>query len=65
MLGKIFFTELLMTFIFVLIVLTVAKHNGVPSMPVNAFTIGCGLYFCIQTAGYVSGGAINPAVGLC
>ena len=52
------------TFVFVLIVLTIAQHNGTPSMPINAIAIGSGLYFCINCAAKISGGCINPAVGL-
>lgn len=53
-----------MTCIFILVVLQVVKHNGTPSMPLNAFTISCALYFCISSAANITGGCINPAVGL-
>ena len=33
-------------------------------MPINAIAIGGGLYYCLRCAAYVSGGCLNPAVGL-
>lgn len=52
------------TFMFVAFVLQIAKHNGAKDMPVNAMAIGIALYACITIASGISGGAINPAVGL-
>lgn len=42
----------------------VVKHNGAANMPVNALAIGFSLYLAIQMASGISGGGINPAVGL-
>lgn len=33
-------------------------------MPVNALSMGCVLYLCIRMTSGISGGALNPAVGL-
>ena len=40
------------------------KHNGAKDVPINALAIGFALYACIQTASGISGGCINPAVGV-
>lgn len=56
--------EFFMTFLFVTFVLQIVKHNGAKDMPVNALAIGIGLFTCVQIASGISGGAINPAVGL-
>merc|ERR1719324_182155 len=49
---------------FVAFVLQIVKHNGAKDMPVNGLAIGLALYAAIQVASGISGGAINPAVGL-
>ena len=56
--------ETAMTFIFVALVLQVQRHNGARDAPVNAVAIGAGLYVCCQTAAGISGGCLNPAIGL-
>jgi len=56
--------EFMMTFLFVTFVLQIVKHNGAKDMPVNALAIGVGLFTTVQIASGISGGAINPAVGL-
>jgi len=56
--------EFMMTFLFVTFVLQIVKHNGAKDMPVNALAIGIGLFTTVQIASGISGGAINPAVGL-
>tara|TARA_B100000768_G_C10906157_1_gene219676 strand:- start:151 stop:516 length:366 start_codon:yes stop_codon:yes gene_type:complete len=56
--------EFFMTFLFVTFVLQIVKHNGAKDMPVNALAIGVGLFTTVQIASGISGGAINPAVGL-
>ena len=61
--SKVFWVEIIMTFFFVLIVLTIVKHHGSQDMPINAFAIGISLYTAISVAGPISGGCINPAVG--
>jgi len=53
-----------MTFFFVAFVLQIVKHNGAKDMPVNALAIGVALFAAVQIASGISGGAINPAVGL-
>ena len=42
----------------------VVKHNGSVSMPINAFAIASALYMALRLSGGISGGCINPAVGL-
>merc|ERR1719326_2558011 len=61
---KVFLVEGVMTFFFVAFVLQIVKHNGAKDMPVNAMCIGIALYAAVQIASGISGGAINPAVGL-
>ena len=61
---KVFFCETICTFIFVSMVLMVVKHNGSEYMSVNALAIGMSLFLAIQMASGISGGCINPAVGL-
>merc|ERR1711990_1073273 len=56
--------EFMMTFLFVVFVLQIVKHNGAKDMPVNALAIGIGLFTTVQIAANISGGVINPAVGL-
>lgn len=56
--------EFMMTFLFVTFVLQIVKHNGAKDMPVNALAIGIGLFTTVTIASGISGGAINPAVGL-
>lgn len=62
-LSKVFWVEILMTFMFVSVVLQIVKHNGSADMPVNALAIGITLYTSISIAAGISGGCINPAVG--
>lgn len=56
--------EFFMTFLFVTFVLQIVKHNGAKDVPINALAIGIALYTCIQTAAGISGGCINPAIGI-
>ena len=51
-------------FFFVCFVLQIVKHNGAKETPVNGLAIGLALYAAIQIASGISGGCINPAVGL-
>lgn len=62
--AKVFCMEMVMTFLFVTFVLVIVKHNGAQDMPINAAAIGLALYLCVREASGVSGGCINPAVGL-
>lgn len=61
---KVAIVEATMTFMFVSFVLMVVKHNGAADMPINALAIGLALYASIREASGISGGCINPAVGL-
>lgn len=62
--SKVFWVEIFMTFLFVSTVIAIVKHNGSKDMPINAIAIGISLYTAIMIASGLSGGAINPAVGL-
>ena len=64
LMGQTFLVEFMMTFLFVTFVLQIVKHNGAKDVPINAVAIGVALYACVQTAAGVSGGCINPAVGI-
>lgn len=64
MVGKVFLVEAVMTGFFVAFVLQIVKQNGAKDMPVNGIAIGLALYAAIQIASGISGGCINPAVGL-
>jgi glycerol uptake facilitator-like aquaporin len=55
---------MVMTFMFVTFVLVIVKHNGSSDMPINAACIGMALYVAAREASGVSGGCINPAIGL-
>lgn len=61
---KVFFAETVCTFLFCSFILMVVKHNGAVEMPLNAMAIGICLYYAITMASGISGGCINPAVGL-
>ena len=63
LMGQTFLVEFLMTFLFVMFVLQL-KAEPNKTAPVNAVAVGCALYCCVQTAAGVSGGCINPAVGI-
>jgi glycerol uptake facilitator-like aquaporin len=62
--AKVFCIEMICTFLFVTFVLVLVKHNGSSDMPINAACIGMALYCAVREASGVSGGCINPAVGL-
>ena len=57
--------EMIGTFIFASLIISVKFHNGARDGVVNAFLVGMCLYAVINMVGGVSGGAINPAIGLC
>lgn len=59
-----FLVEFVMTFLFVAFVVQIVKHNGAKDVPINAVAIGVALYTCVQTASGISGGCINPAIGV-
>lgn len=61
---RVFAVETVCTFMFVTFVLVIAKHNGAQDTPINAMAIGLALYCAVREASGISGGCINPAVGL-
>merc|ERR1711934_795133 len=63
LMGQTFLVEFVMTFLFVAFVIQIVKHNGAKDVPINAAAIGIALYTVSQTAGGISGGCINPAIG--
>jgi glycerol uptake facilitator-like aquaporin len=64
MIFKVFLVEAVMTWFFVCFVLQIVKHNGAKDTSVNGLAIGLALYGAIKIASGISGGCINPAVGL-
>jgi len=42
----------------------IAKHNGAADQPINALAVGLALFLAIRESSGISGGCINPAVGL-
>ena len=61
---RVFAVETVCTFMFVTFVLVIARHNGSSDTPVNTMAIGLALYCAVREASGISGGCINPAVGL-
>ena len=61
-----FFVEVVTTFIFISVIM-IAKYdeNGSDQLIPNAAMIAGTLYVMLNTAGKISGAALNPAVGLC
>ena len=59
-----FIAEVVGTFIFVNIILSIKFQNGAKDLVVNAFGIGLTLMLAIALTAGISGGCINPAVGL-
>jgi glycerol uptake facilitator-like aquaporin len=62
--AKVAVVECTMTFLFVTFVMMVVKHNGAADTPINALAIGLALFLAIRESSGISGGCINPAVGL-
>jgi len=62
--GKVFCIEMICTFLFVSFVLVITHHNGSSDAPINTAAIGLALYCAVSEASGVSGGGINPTVGL-
>jgi len=62
--GRVFCIEMICTFLFVTFVLVITKHNGSDQAPINCACIGLALYLAVRESSGVSGGCINPAVGL-
>ena len=63
-LGNIFLAEFIGTFVFVSIILSIKFHNGAAALVVNALSIGLTLFLSVIMIGGISGGSLNPAVGL-
>lgn len=61
---KVLFCEAVCTFLFVSMVLMITRENGSKVTSVNALAIGTSLFLAIQMASGISGGCINPVVGL-
>jgi len=64
LMGQTFLVEFIMTFLFVAFVVQIVKHNGAKDVPLNAAAIGIALYTCLQTSQGISGGCLNPAIGM-
>ena len=62
--GQMFIAEMFGTFSFVSVCCMAKNFNGSKETIINAFACGLGLSFGIFIGGGISGGAINPAVGL-
>jgi len=62
--AKVFCIELICTFLFVTFVLVITHHNGSSDAPINCAAIGLALYCAVCESAGVSGGSINPTVGL-
>ena len=62
--GRIFAAELVGTFIFVSMILSVKYHNGAKDGVISCFLVGMTLFGVLNAIGGVSGGCCNPAVGL-
>ena len=52
------------TFLFVTFVLVITHHNGSSDTPINTAAIGLALYCAVSESAGISGGGINPTVGL-
>lgn len=62
--ASIFAAEFIATFIFVSVILQVKYHQGAKFLGLNAINIGATLFVMILTIGGISGGCLNPAVGI-
>ena len=62
---QVFFTEMIGTFIFVSVILNIKYQNGSKKDAVlNAMTVALTLFGMIQMIGHITGGCLNPAIGL-
>jgi glycerol uptake facilitator-like aquaporin len=62
---KVFFAEAIATFIFISFVLMIKKHNGAQDCaPINSLAIGMILFLSMTMVSGISGGCINPVIGL-
>lgn len=62
--GTAFVSEILITFILVIVVMAVATDERVPSTSTAALSVGFALAVAVFIAGPISGGAANPARAL-
>jgi len=62
--AKVFCIEMICTFLFVTFVLVISHHNSSSDGVINCAAIGLALYCAVREASGVSGGGINPTVGL-
>jgi len=60
----VFLIETIATFVFVSVILNVKYHVGAKDLAINAFTIGGTLTTMLLGSASISGGCINPAVGV-
>ena len=59
-----FLAEFVGTFIFINIILSIKYHNGATDLVVNALSIGLTPFLAVLLIGGISGGSLNPAVGV-
>lgn len=64
LLGQVFLVEASMTFLFAAFFIQITTYNGAHDAPVNAIALGVALYACCQMSAGISGGCLNPAIGL-
>lgn len=62
--GSVFMVEMIVTFIFTNVILTVKYHFGSKELLINAASIGTTLFAMIVVTGELTGGCLNPAIGL-
>lgn len=62
--AKVFCIEMICTFMFVTFVLVISHHNGAADPAINTAAIGLALFCAVKESAGVSGGGINPTVGL-
>ena len=61
---RVLIAESFATFVFVSVILAVKSYNAAEDGPLNCFAVGGTLYGMLKTCGGVSGGCMNPAVGI-
>lgn len=64
MIMQVFICETVCTFVFTSFVLMVKYYNGADTLQINGYCVGLALYLAIRMASGITGGCINPAVGL-
>jgi glycerol uptake facilitator-like aquaporin len=60
---EIFLAELFATFVFVCVCLAMGDQHSTEK-PINAVAVGAALYYACTVSGDISGGSLNPAIGL-